>query len=154
MPPEQQHNSFRQRLDAVLRERNPDQLRTFLISEGQWQPEQQTDTEAAMWMMIAASSALKGMHAEAEHWLLTHGHEAEAGAILGSRRERSADATKRQSTPERPREHSRGSSPSRRGAPDARRASGGKSGGAGQRRAANRPREPRREPGQGPRRAR
>lgn len=87
MPGEQQdYKAFRQRLDAELRRRDPKALRAFLIAEGQWQPEQQTDTEAAMWMMIAASPALKDIHGEAERWLLTHGHEAEAGAILGARR--------------------------------------------------------------------
>ena len=87
MPGEQQdYKAFRQRLDAELRRKDPEALRAFLIAEGQWQPEQQTDTEAAMWMMIAASPALKDIHGEAERWLLTHGHEAEAGAILGARR--------------------------------------------------------------------
>lgn len=87
MPGEQQdYKAFRRRLDAELRRRDPEALRAFLIAEGQWQPEQQTDTEAAMWMMIAASPALKDIHGEAERWLVTHGHEAEAGAILGARR--------------------------------------------------------------------
>lgn len=36
-----------------------------------------------MWMMIAASRALVGMHGEAERWLMSHGHEVEAQAILG-----------------------------------------------------------------------
>lgn len=80
---EQDGASFRQRLDAVLRRRNPGELHTFLVSEGQWQPEAQTDEEAAMWMMIAASPVLADLHAEAERWLLTHGHEHEARAILG-----------------------------------------------------------------------
>lgn len=87
MPGEPQgHKPFRQRLDAVLRQRDPEALRAFLVAEGQWQPDAQTDTEAAMWMMIAASAALKDMRGEAERWLLTHGHEAEASAILGERR--------------------------------------------------------------------
>lgn len=86
MPGDQQdYKAFRQRLDSVLRRRNPEELRTFLVAEGQWQPDAQTDAEAAMWMMIAASPALKDLRGDAERWLLTHGHEAEAGAILGAR---------------------------------------------------------------------
>lgn len=136
MPGDQQeHKAFRQRLDAVLRERDPEALRAFLIAEGQWQPEQQTDTEAAMWMMIAASSALKGMHAEAEHWLLTHGHEAEAGAILGSRRETKAGASGER--PAQKRTH--GTSQPKRGGPGAGRTAGDRSGGADRRSAAKHP---------------
>lgn len=74
---------FRGRLDAVLRQRDPAALRAFLVAEGQWQPDATTDAEAAMWMMIAASRALVGMHGEAERWLMSHGHEMEAQAILG-----------------------------------------------------------------------
>ena len=77
---------FRQRLDAVLRQRNPAELRAFLVAEGQWDPEARTDEEAAMWMMIGASPVLADLHAEAERWLMTHGHEHEAQAILGRRR--------------------------------------------------------------------
>lgn len=78
--------AFRQRLDAILRQRDPAALRAFLVAEGQWQPEQQADDEAAMWMMIAGSPTLAEMHSEAERWLASHGHEAEAQAILGRRR--------------------------------------------------------------------
>lgn len=74
---------FRGRLDAVLRQRDSEALRVFLVAEGQWQPDTTTDAEAAMWMMIAASRALVGMHGEAERWLMSHGHEMEAQAILG-----------------------------------------------------------------------
>lgn len=74
---------FRQRLDAVLRRRNPADLRAFLVAEGQWEPEARTGEEAAMWMMIAASPVLIDLHAEAERWLMAHGHEHEARAILG-----------------------------------------------------------------------
>ncbi|MBF6591611.1 MAG: hypothetical protein IVW57_13950, partial [Ktedonobacterales bacterium] len=45
-----------------------------------------TDPEAAMWMMIAASPALSAMRDEAERWLVGHGHQAEAQAILGGRK--------------------------------------------------------------------
>ena len=79
----QDRGSFRQRLDAVLRLRNPAELRAFLVEEGQWEPEARTDEEAAMWMMIAASPVLADLHAEAERWLMSHGHEHEAQAILG-----------------------------------------------------------------------
>ncbi|HLJ81674.1 MAG TPA: hypothetical protein VKT52_09325 [Ktedonobacterales bacterium] len=80
------YKAFRARLDSVLRQKNPEALRTFLIAEGQWRAEDTTDTEAAMWMMIATSLALRPMHDEAERWLLTHGHETEASAIFGGRR--------------------------------------------------------------------
>ncbi|MFI5273716.1 MAG: hypothetical protein ACHQ4H_11850 [Ktedonobacterales bacterium] len=75
--------SFRQRLDAVLRQRDPASLRAFLVAAGQWDAEQQADEAAAMWMMIAASRALTDLHGEAERWLMAHGHEHEAQAILG-----------------------------------------------------------------------
>ena len=77
---------FRRRLDGVLRQRDPAALRAFLIAEGQWGEETTTDPEAAMWMMIATSSALASDHADARQWLMTHGHEAEAQAIFGARR--------------------------------------------------------------------
>lgn len=80
--------SFRQRLDAVLRRRNPAELRAFLVEEGQWEPDARTGEEAAMWMMIAASPVLTDLHAEAERWLMAHGHEHEAQAILGRGRGR------------------------------------------------------------------
>ncbi|HLZ22137.1 MAG TPA: hypothetical protein VKQ30_08445 [Ktedonobacterales bacterium] len=79
------YKAFRARLDDVLRQKNPDALRAFLITEGQWQASDTTDTEAALWMMIATSPALRSMHDEAERWLLTHGHETEASAIFGGR---------------------------------------------------------------------
>jgi hypothetical protein len=77
---------FRRHLDEVLSRREPEALRTFLIGEGQWQEgNTPADLEGAMWMMIAASPALRALHGEAERWLLAHGHEAEARAILGTR---------------------------------------------------------------------
>ena len=80
------YQKFRSQLDAVLRQRDPALLRQFLIEQKQWTDEQQTDTEAALWMMIATSPALTDMHAEAERWLLSHGHEAEArGNLCASR---------------------------------------------------------------------
>lgn len=103
-----QADGFRQRLDAILRQRDPQALRTFLVDEGQWEPEAHTDEEAAMWMMIAASPVLADLHAEAERWLMAHGHEHEARAILGGqRRAPRAAGTRKQSgqgrrTPHRP----------------------------------------------------
>lgn len=83
--PHLDYQKFRSQLDAVLRQRDPALLRQFLIEQGQWTEEQQTDTEAALWMMIATSPALTDLHAEAETWLLSHGHEAEAQAIFARR---------------------------------------------------------------------
>lgn len=80
------YKAFRARLDDVLRRKDPEALRAFLIAEGQWRAEDTTDTEAAMWMMIATSPALRSLHDDAERWLLTHGHETEASAIFGGRR--------------------------------------------------------------------
>lgn len=77
---------FRRRLDDVLRQRDPDALRLFLIAEQQWTTETATDPASAMWMMIATSPALANMRDEARHWLMTHGHEAEAQAIFGGQR--------------------------------------------------------------------
>jgi hypothetical protein len=41
---------FRRELDAVLRRRDPQALRAFLIERGQWEPETTQDPEAYMWM--------------------------------------------------------------------------------------------------------
>lgn len=79
------YKAFRQRLDALLRQKNPAALRDFLVAEGQWQPDATNDAEAAMWMMIAASPALADLHDEAQRWLMSNGHEAEANAIFGRR---------------------------------------------------------------------
>jgi hypothetical protein len=77
---------FRRRLDDVLRQRDSEGLRAFLIAEGQWTPETATDPEAAMWMMIATSPALASLRDEARQWLMAHGHEAEVQAIFGAKR--------------------------------------------------------------------
>ena len=74
--------NFRQRLDAVLRTRNVKQVQDFLIAERQWQPGQTADPEFAMWMMIAGSSTLRDLHEQARQWLVSHGHEADANAVL------------------------------------------------------------------------
>ena len=74
---------FRKRLDAVLRQRDPDALRAFLIAEGQWDAQTSTDPERAMWMMIATSPALAPQHADALAWLSQHGYQEEAQALGG-----------------------------------------------------------------------
>ena len=80
------HAHFRQRLDAVLRTRDVQQVRDFLIAEGQWSPGLPADPEFAMWMMIAGSANLRDLHEQARQWLVGHGHEAEADAL--ARREK------------------------------------------------------------------
>ncbi|MGI9058337.1 MAG: hypothetical protein ACR2H5_07145 [Ktedonobacteraceae bacterium] len=74
--------NFRQRLDAVLRTRDVEQVSTFLIAEKQWSPGQPTDPNFAMWMMIAGSPTLRDFHEQARSWLMTHGHEEDANAFL------------------------------------------------------------------------
>ena len=76
------YTNFRQRLDAVLRTLDVKQVRDFLIAQGQWQPGQPADPEFAMWMMIAGSAALRDLHGRAREWLISHGHEADANAVL------------------------------------------------------------------------
>ncbi len=73
---------FRQRLDAVLRTRDVKQVQDFLIAERQWSPGQPADPEFAMWMMIAGSATLRDLHGRAREWLISHGHEADADAVL------------------------------------------------------------------------
>ncbi len=75
--------SFRQRLDAVLRTLDGEQVRTFLIAEKQWNENQPTDFEFAMWMMIAGSPTLRDLHGRSRAWLVSHGHEEDANAVLG-----------------------------------------------------------------------
>ena len=74
--------NFRQRLDAVLRTLDVKQVQDFLIAEKQWQVGQPADPEFAMWMMIAGSQTLRDLHGEARKWLVSHGHEADAEAVL------------------------------------------------------------------------
>ncbi len=78
-----EHAHFRQRLDAVLRTRDASQVQTFLIDQDQWSEDVPADPELAMWMMIAGSSTLRDLHSQAQEWLTSHGHEAEARALLG-----------------------------------------------------------------------
>ncbi len=74
--------SFRQRLDAVLRTLDVKRITDFLIVEKQWSPGTPDDPEFAMWMMIAGSSTLRDLHGRAREWLVSHGHEADANAVL------------------------------------------------------------------------
>jgi hypothetical protein len=74
--------SFRQRLDAVLRTLDVKQVSEFLIAEGQWSPGMPANAEFAMWMMIAGSKTLRDLHEQARKWLVSHGHEADAEAVL------------------------------------------------------------------------
>jgi hypothetical protein len=76
------YTSFRQRLDEVLRTLDVKQVSDFLIAEKQWQPGQPTDPTYAMWMMIAGSPTLRDLHGQARQWLVAHGHEEEANAVL------------------------------------------------------------------------
>jgi hypothetical protein len=75
---------FRRKLDAVLRQRDPQALRAFLIAEGQWEESAATDPERAMWMMIATSPALAALRGEAIGWLAGHGYAEEARALGGT----------------------------------------------------------------------
>jgi hypothetical protein len=85
--------SFRQRLDAALRTRDVQQVKAFLIAENQWSSDVPSDPEFAMWLMIAGTPTLKELHTEARHWLVTHGHEEAAEAVL----RRTQGSTKQQS---------------------------------------------------------
>lgn len=78
-----EYTNFRQRLDAVLRTLDVKQVSDFLIAEKQWQAGQQpADPEFAMWMMIAGSPTLRDLHGQARQWLVSHGHEGDADAVL------------------------------------------------------------------------
>jgi hypothetical protein len=58
------------------------QVRDFLVGEGKWSEDLPADPEFAMWMMIAGSRALRDLHEEARKWLVSHGHEVDAEAVL------------------------------------------------------------------------
>jgi hypothetical protein len=77
-----EYANFRQRLDAVLRTLDVKQVSELLIAEKQWQAGQPADVEFAMWMMIAGSPTLRDLHGQARQWLVGHGHEDEANAVL------------------------------------------------------------------------
>ena len=89
---------FRRKLDAVLRQRDPQALRAFLIAEGQWEDSTATDPERAMWMMIATSPALAAQRDEAIGWLADHGYAEEAHA-LGGKGGGAKDGARQQSRP-------------------------------------------------------
>jgi hypothetical protein len=71
-------SEFRNQLDNVLRSKNPEAVRQFLIEQDQWDEDFPGDTEHAMWMMIAGSPTLKDLHTEALDWLMQHNYQAEA----------------------------------------------------------------------------
>lgn len=50
--------SFRQRLDAVLRTQDVQQVRKFLIAQKQWSEELPAEPEFAMWMMAIQCGAV------------------------------------------------------------------------------------------------
>lgn len=77
------YSSFRQRLDAALRTLDVKQVSDFLIAEKQWSEGTPADPEYAMWMMIAGAPTLCDLHERARQWLVSHGHEEEASAVLG-----------------------------------------------------------------------
>lgn len=79
--------SFRQQLDAMLRTLDVKQVQEFLIAEKQWSAGAPTDPEFAMWTMIAGSQALRDLHERARKWLVSHGHESDAEAVLRRGRE-------------------------------------------------------------------
>jgi hypothetical protein len=95
------YQAFRRRLDAVLRQKDPAALRAFLLAEGQWQADAQTDVDAALWMMIATSPALADLHNEAREWLLAHGHAEEVQAIFGGRARQGGQQGRPQRPPQR-----------------------------------------------------
>lgn len=79
-----QYANFRQRLDAVLRTLDVQQVQQFLIDEKQWSAAAlPADPEFSMYMMIAGSAALRDLHGQARAWLMAHGHAEEAQAVLG-----------------------------------------------------------------------
>jgi hypothetical protein len=76
------YEDFRAQLDAVLRQRDPQALRRFLISAGQWSEDVPEFPEQQMWMMIAGSPNLSDLHEEARAWLVAHGLGEQAELIL------------------------------------------------------------------------
>ncbi len=77
---------FRSQLDSILRSKNPEAVRRFLVEQGQWDEGFAGDVEHAMWMMIAGSPGLQELHPEALDWLTQHGYQEEA-AVLRERRQ-------------------------------------------------------------------
>ncbi len=82
-----EYANFRQRLDAVLRTLDVQQVVDFLITEKQWSSGRPSDPEFAMWMMIVSSPTLQDLHEGARSWLVSHGHAEEARAFLAKDRQ-------------------------------------------------------------------
>jgi uncharacterized membrane protein YgcG len=81
-----QYANFRQRLDAVLRTLDVQHVQKFLIDEKQWNATAlPADPEFSMYMMIAGSATLRDLHERARVWLVAHGHEDDAQAVLGKK---------------------------------------------------------------------
>ena len=80
------YQEFRLRLDTVLRRKDSNALRAFLVTEGQWSQDAKPDVERAMWLMIATSPGLADLRDEARDWLVAHGYTAEVSAIFGGGR--------------------------------------------------------------------
>ena len=79
-----EYANFRQRLDAVLRTLDVEQVQKFLIGEKQWNAGAlPADPEFSMYMMIAGSPTLRDLHERARAWLESHGHTDDAQAVLG-----------------------------------------------------------------------
>ncbi|SRR5579884_3646195 len=95
-----EYANFRQRLDSVLRTLNVKQVQEFLIAENQWQPGQPANPEYAMWMMIAGSPTLSDLHAQAREWLVSHGYESEAKAVLSRGTKQGTKPGKGKSSPD------------------------------------------------------
>ncbi|EFH86448.1 hypothetical protein [Ktedonobacter racemifer] len=76
-------SGFRQQLDNLLRTRDVERIQTFMIENGQWYEGTPADVEYAMWLMIGGSQNLSDLHEEAREWLVAHGHESAAEALLG-----------------------------------------------------------------------
>lgn len=91
-----EYADFRQRLDSVLRTEDVQQVREFLVGQGQWSEGTPADPDFAMWMMIAGSPTLRDMHGRAGAWLVAHGYAAEAEAVLGKgKKQQARPSTKR-----------------------------------------------------------
>ncbi|HEU5368392.1 MAG TPA: hypothetical protein VFU69_08015 [Ktedonobacterales bacterium] len=104
---EMSYPEFRSQLDSVLRSKNPEAVRQFLIEQGQWDQDSAGDVEHAMWMMIAGSPTLQHLHVEAQSWLRQHGYQAEAEML----RDRSKAPVKTPSQPPRPKGQARAGKP-------------------------------------------
>ncbi|MBV9229100.1 MAG: hypothetical protein JOZ18_07285 [Chloroflexi bacterium] len=85
-----EYANFRQQLDAILRTLDVKQVQDFLVAEGQWDTAQPADPELAMWMMVAGSPTLLDLHERAYNWLVSHGHEDDARAVLSRSKKQSA----------------------------------------------------------------